>query len=76
MGIQSNESNLMNPYRTLFFLLPLFFTACGYRGDLYLPYENDPARFGIWQTGAGMKPPVIENQTPSEPQKQFNQEEK
>lgn len=26
-------------------------SACGYRGDLYLPKENDKARFGVIQTG-------------------------
>ena len=26
-------------------------SACGYKGDLYLPKEGDKARFGIIQTG-------------------------
>lgn len=26
-------------------------SACGYKGDLYLPKENDKARFGVVQTG-------------------------
>ncbi|MCF7520503.1 lipoprotein [Neisseria sp. ZJ106] len=25
--------------------------GCGYKGDLYLPKENDKARFGVIQTG-------------------------
>ena len=27
------------------------FSACGYKGDLYLPKEGDKARFGVIQTG-------------------------
>lgn len=26
-------------------------SACGYKGDLYLPKEGDKARFGVIQTG-------------------------
>lgn len=26
-------------------------TACGYKGDLYLPKENDKNQFGVIQTG-------------------------
>ena len=26
-------------------------SACGYKGDLYLPKEDDKARFGVVQTG-------------------------
>lgn len=29
----------------------LLLSACGYKGDLYLPKENDKARFGVIQTG-------------------------
>lgn len=33
-------------------LIPLFcLTACGYKGDLYLPTEDDPNQFGAIQTG-------------------------
>ncbi|MDO5073773.1 MAG: lipoprotein [Neisseria animaloris] len=29
----------------------VFLAGCGYKGDLYLPKENDKARFGVIQTG-------------------------
>lgn len=29
----------------------LLLSACGYKGDLYLPKEGDKARFGVVQTG-------------------------
>ncbi|WP_373795939.1 lipoprotein [Neisseria dentiae] len=29
-------------------------TACGYKGDLYLPREDDKAKFGPLQTGLPM----------------------
>ena len=29
----------------------ILLSACGYKGDLYLPKENDKARFGVIQTG-------------------------
>ncbi|MFV2030405.1 LPS translocon maturation chaperone LptM [Neisseria sp. S1] len=29
----------------------LLLSACGYKGDLYLPKEDDKARFGVIQTG-------------------------
>lgn len=29
----------------------LLLSACGYKGDLYLPKEGDKARFGVIQTG-------------------------
>lgn len=31
--------------------------ACGYKGDLYLPRENDKARFGVIQTGIDLRQP-------------------
>lgn len=37
-------------------LLPLL-AACGYKGDLYLPKENDDARFGVIQTGIDFRKP-------------------
>lgn len=44
--------------------LPILFTAvlalsaCGFKGDLYLPKDNDDAVFAPVQTGVGLKPPV------------------
>lgn len=36
----------------LFLLSAAFIlSGCGYKGDLYLPKENDKARFGVIQTG-------------------------
>ena len=29
----------------------LLLSACGYKGDLYLPKEGDKVRFGVVQTG-------------------------
>lgn len=29
-------------------------SACGYKGDLYLPKENDRQTFGVIQTGLGL----------------------
>lgn len=29
----------------------LLLSACGFKGDLYLPREDDKARFGVIQTG-------------------------
>ncbi|WP_434968553.1 LPS translocon maturation chaperone LptM [Neisseria musculi] len=36
-------------------LLPAFLLlcSCGFKGNLYLPKENDDARFGVIQTGIG-----------------------
>lgn len=34
-------------------LLMLLVSACGYKGDLYLPKETDDARFGVIQTEFG-----------------------
>lgn len=31
-------------------------TACGYKGDLYLPEKDDKARFGPVQTGLDIQP--------------------
>ncbi|MDO5059669.1 MAG: lipoprotein [Neisseria sp.] len=33
-------------------------SACGYKGDLYLPREGDKARFGVIQTGLIESTPV------------------
>ena len=51
---------------TVFWLAAaLFLSACGYKGDLYLPKEDDQARFGVIQTGIQFTPkePTI----PAEP---------
>lgn len=32
-------------------VFPLLLAACGYKGDLYLPKEDDKAKFGPVQTG-------------------------
>lgn len=51
-------------------LLPLtlaacFLSACGFKGDLYLPKEGDKARFGVIQTGLGLQPTAAPTTTPS-----------
>lgn len=38
-----------------------FITACGYKGDLYMPRENDKARFGVIQTGIDFRKPDAAN---------------
>lgn len=43
----------------------LFLAACGFKGDLYLPKENDDARFGVIQTGIDFRKPAPK--TASEP---------
>ncbi len=47
-------------------LLPLtvvlLFSACGFKGELYLPKENDKQKFGVIQTGIGINDD--EQQTP------------
>ena len=51
---------------TVFWLAAaLFLSACGYKGDLYLPKEDDQARFGVIQTGMQVTPK--EPTTPAEP---------
>lgn len=37
-------------------ILP-FLSACGYKGDLYMPKENDKTRFGVIQTGLDWRKP-------------------
>lgn len=39
----------MNKYSLL--IVAILLTACGYKGDLYLPKPNDNQPFGIIQTG-------------------------
>lgn len=36
-------------FPTIFLILSL--SACGFKGDLYLPKEDDKAKFGVIQTG-------------------------
>ena len=51
---------------TVFWLAAaLFLSDCGYKGDLYLPKEDDQARFGVIQTGIQFTPK--EPTTPAEP---------
>lgn len=53
----SNLKHTMPRTLTLTFLLATFMlTACGYKGDLYLPKENDKAKFGVIQTGLQFEP--------------------
>lgn len=47
-------------------LLPLL-AACGYKGDLYLPKENDDARFGVIQTGIDFRKPNKKSSEASAP---------
>lgn len=34
----------------------ILLSACGYKGNLYLPKENDKARFGVIQTALPIYP--------------------
>lgn len=36
----------------------LLLTACGYKGDLYLPKESDPNHFDAIQTGIEFTQPI------------------
>ncbi|MCO6504979.1 MAG: lipoprotein [Snodgrassella sp.] len=40
----------------LCFLASSLLTACGYKGDLYLPQEKGKAKFGPVQTGLSIEP--------------------
>lgn len=42
----------------IIFLTLFALSACGFKGDLYLPKDNDDAVFAPVQTGVGLKPPV------------------
>ncbi len=60
------ESFCMNRFILLTCVLAL--TACGYKGDLYLPKENDKNQFGVIQTGLDFTPnQTVQPTTPSEP---------
>ncbi|OAM26045.1 hypothetical protein A7P95_10030 [Eikenella longinqua] len=58
--------------RTLFPALAavLLLSACGYKGDLYLPKEGDRARFAPVQTGLQFTPiaPMPDVEQPPLPQ--------
>ena len=41
-------------------LSALLLTACGFKGDLYLPKEDDKAKFGVIQTGLPLFKPSKE----------------
>ncbi|XXQ69093.1 LPS translocon maturation chaperone LptM [Neisseriaceae bacterium B1] len=47
----------MNNKHFLIILSCVLLAACGYKGDLYLPKENDKARFGVIQTGIDFRKP-------------------
>ncbi|MBR7059276.1 MAG: lipoprotein [Neisseriaceae bacterium] len=44
----------------IFLLLLANLSACGFKGDLYLPKDDDNAQFSPVQTGIGLKPPTHE----------------
>ncbi|WP_080657872.1 LPS translocon maturation chaperone LptM [Kingella kingae] len=50
-----------------YLLLSLQLVACGFKGDLYLPKENDDAKFGAIQTGIDFK------RTPTNPTEKNNE---
>lgn len=50
----------MKKYYSLIALFAL--TACGYKGDLYLPKPDDKNQFGVIQTGLELTPPVAASQ--------------
>ena len=54
--------------KTMFAFLPmvLLLNACGYKGDLYLPRENDRTAFGVVQTGIDFTKPNKINTQPGE----------
>lgn len=67
-------------------LFTLALTACGFKGDLYLPKENDKNKFGVIQTGIDFcrsasepaAPAADPNdfiRTPSDPQPESTQHE-
>ena len=46
-------------------LFTLTLTACGFKGDLYLPKENDKNKFGIIQTGIDFRRDASEPAAPA-----------
>ena len=67
-------------------LFTLTLAACGFKGDLYLPKENDKNKFGVIQTGIDFRRDASEPaapaanpndfiRTPSDPQPESTQHE-
>ena len=67
-------------------LFTLTLAACGFKGDLYLPKENDKNKFGVIQTGIDFRRSASEPaapaanpndfiRTPSAPQPESTQHE-
>lgn len=67
-------------------LFTLSLAACGFKGDLYLPKENDKNKFGVIQTGIDFRRSASEPaapaanpndfiRTPSAPQPESTQHE-
>ena len=67
-------------------LFTLTLAACGFKGDLYLPKENDKNKFGAIQTGIDFRRSASEPaapaanpndfiRTPSDPQPESTQHE-
>ena len=46
-------------------LFALSLAACGFKGDLYLPKENDKNKFGIIQTGIDFRRDASEPTAPA-----------
>lgn len=46
-------------------LFALSLAACGFKGDLYLPKENDKNKFGVIQTGIDFRRSASEPATPA-----------
>lgn len=60
-------------WRTLPILSCALLVACGYKGDLYLPKENDKNQFGVIQTGLEWESTSPKTQEPhfsNQPQKE------
>ena len=46
-------------------LFALALAACGFKGDLYLPKENDKNKFGVIQTGIDFRRDASEPAAPA-----------
>lgn len=46
-------------------LFALSLAACGFKGDLYLPKENDKNKFGVIQTGIDFRRSASEPAAPA-----------
>ena len=53
-----------------FLMFAFLLAACGYKGDLYLPKENDKAQFGVIQTGIDFKKPNATKSVPENKQEE------